>query len=100
MINIIILSQISQFINHITFFSGIVEYVKQLSFLRLYGHFKYAYVKLDVIKITKHTEDSSVKVRWRISGITGYRILFKMIQFRVWTPSKMIEQHQQMYVVC
>lgn len=76
-------------------FSGIVDYVKQLSFLRLYGHFKYAYVKLDVIKMTQHMEDSSVKVRWRISGITGYRILFKMIQFRVWKPQKMIDQHQK-----
>lgn len=77
------------------FFSGIVEYVKQLSLLRLYGHFKYAYVKLDVIKMTQHMEDSSIKVRWRISGITGYRIALKMIQFRVWKPQEMIDQHQK-----
>lgn len=50
---------------------------------------------MDVIKMTKHTEDSSIKVRWRVSGITGYRLLFKMIQFRVWRPKEMIEQHKE-----
>lgn len=74
-----------------------LEYVKQMSFLRLYGHLKYAYVKLDILKMTKHTEDSSVKIRWRISGISGYRVVFKMVQFRVWQPKKMIEQHQLPY---
>lgn len=75
-------------------FRGIYNYVKQLSYLRLYGHFIYAYVKLDVIKMTQHTEDSTIKVRWRITGITGYKIVFKMIQFRVWDPKQMIEQHK------
>lgn len=79
-------------------YRGIVNYVKQLSFLRLYGHLKYAYVKCDVIKMTMHTEDSTVKVRWRISGITGYKILFKMIEFRVWDPKRMIEEHKRPYV--
>lgn len=80
--------------NRLKFCSGIVDYVKQMTYLRFYGHFMYAYVKLDVLKMTKHTEDSSIKVRWRVSGISGYRILFKMIQFRVWRPKQMIEQHQ------
>lgn len=48
--------------------------------------------------MTKHPEDSTIQIRWRISGITGYRILFKMIQFRVWQPQKMIEQHQKVWV--
>lgn len=79
-------------------FSGIVNYLKQMSYLRIYAHFVYAYAKVDVMKITKHIEDSSVKVRWRITGITGYSILFKMIQFRVWRPTQMIEQHQRVWV--
>lgn len=77
---------------------GIYNYVKQLSYLRLYGHFIYAYVKLDVIKMTKHTEDSTIKVRWRITGITGYKIVFKMLQFRVWDPKQMIEQHKSTWI--
>lgn len=79
-------------------FSGIVDYVKQMSYFRLYGHFKYAYVNVDILKITQHTEDSSVKVRWRITGITGYQILFKMIQFRVWQPKEMIAKHKKTWV--
>lgn len=44
--------------------------------------------------MTMHPEDSTVKIRWRISGITGYRLAFKMFQFRVWRPREMIEKHQ------
>lgn len=75
-----------------------MAYVKELTFVRFYGHLKYAYVKAEVLKMTKHMEDSSIKVRWRISGISGYRILFKMIEFRVWRPKQMIEQHQKVSV--
>lgn len=72
-----------------------MDYIKQMTYIRFYAHFVYAYVKMDVLKMTKHPEDSSVRVRWRISGISGYSILFKMIQFRVWRPKEMIDQHQQ-----
>lgn len=53
---------------------------------------------MDVLKITKHSEDSSIKIRWRITGITGYRILYKMVQFRVWQPKQMIEKHQKTWI--
>lgn len=82
----------------ILLYSGLSNYVKLMSFLRIYGHFKYAYVELEVLKMTKHPEDSSIKIRWRISGITGYGLLFKMIQFQVWRPREMIEQHKSVYV--
>lgn len=65
-----------------------------MTYFRFYGHFIYAYVKVDVLKMTKHVQDSTIKVRWRVSGITGYRMLFKMIQLRVWRPRDMIDQHQ------
>lgn len=48
--------------------------------------------------MTMHPEDSTVKIRWRISGITGYRLAFKMIQFRVWRPREMIEKHNSPWI--
>jgi hypothetical protein len=34
-----------------------------LALLRTIGHLKYAYVKLEVLKISRHSEDMTVKVR-------------------------------------
>lgn len=53
---------------------GLPNYMKQISLLRAVGHLKFAYVKLDILKITKHPEDGSVKVRWRIRGISGLKV--------------------------
>lgn len=67
-------------------------YAKQAAWLRLYGHYKYAYVKLDILKLTKHTEDSSIKVRWCIRGVTGFQTL-QIWKIKVWKPAELIENH-------
>ncbi|XP_043275053.1 uncharacterized protein [Venturia canescens] len=71
---------------------GIYEYVKQTAMLRIIGHVKFAYVKFDVLKITVHPEDSSIKVRWRIRGITGYKILFTFWKYKLWNLQSTIDQ--------
>lgn len=63
--------------------SGLYNYVKEAAKLRLWGHIKYAFVKLEVIKMTTHTEDSSVKIRWRIRGISGSKIIFTFWRYKL-----------------
>ncbi|XP_014207046.1 uncharacterized protein LOC106638415 [Copidosoma floridanum] len=63
---------------------GIYPYVKQMAWLRTVGHIKYAYVKMDVLQITMHTQDNTVRVRWRINGITGIRVLINFWKFKFW----------------
>ncbi|XP_024874969.1 uncharacterized protein C6orf136-like isoform X2 [Temnothorax curvispinosus] len=54
---------------------GLVSYAKQLILLRFIGHMKLAHVKLDILKITMHSENDTVQVRWRIRGvITGWKV--------------------------
>lgn len=53
---------------------GLYHYVKQVALLRIIGHLRFAYVKFNILKITTHPEDGTVKVRWRISGISGMRV--------------------------
>jgi hypothetical protein len=48
--------------------------VKQVALLRTVGHLKFAYVKFDILKITMHPEDGTVKIRWRIKGISGLKV--------------------------
>ncbi|XP_012056535.1 PREDICTED: uncharacterized protein LOC105619624 [Atta cephalotes] len=63
---------------------GINNYIKQLILLRMIGHLKFAYVKLDMIKITMHPESDTIQVRWRIRGITGWKVFTTFWKYRFW----------------
>ncbi|GAB6019503.1 hypothetical protein CHUAL_001080 [Chamberlinius hualienensis] len=63
---------------------GLPSYIQQMALLRLIGHFKFAYVKMEVLKITKHSEDGTIRVRWRIRGVSGMKIFLQFWRYRVW----------------
>lgn len=42
--------------------------------LRAVGHIKFAYVKFEIIKITEHSEDNTIKIRWRVRGISAWKV--------------------------
>ncbi|KAJ9576434.1 hypothetical protein L9F63_006647 [Diploptera punctata] len=63
---------------------GLYRYVKQIALLRTIGHFKFAYVKFEILKITMHPEDGTVKIRWRIRGISGLKVLFTFWKYKLW----------------
>lgn len=69
-----------------------------ISLLRLMGHIKYAFVKFDILKITKHPEDGTIKVRWRIKGISGTKVFMKFWKFRLWNLEKVIKENVESYV--
>lgn len=39
----------------------------QSRLLYIIGHLRFMYINLDVMKITSHPEDGTVKVRWKIT---------------------------------
>lgn len=55
-----------------------------MALLRTVGHLKYAFVTLEILKITKNPEDSSVKVRWRVRGISGLKAMFLFWKLKLW----------------
>ncbi|KAL4084461.1 hypothetical protein QTP88_028274 [Uroleucon formosanum] len=63
---------------------GLEYFVITISLLRFMGHIKYAYVKFNILKITKHPEDGTIKVRWRIKKE------FKPININIITNSSFI----------
>lgn len=79
------------------YFRGLYNYVKQVALLRTIGHLRYAYVKFEVLKITQHPEDGTVKVRWRIRGISGLKVLFMFWKYKLWKIREMFES-QEAYV--
>lgn len=76
---------------------GLYHYVKQVAFLRTVGHLKYAYVKFEILKITKHPEDFTVKIRWRIRGISGLKVMFQFWKYKLWKIREAFEEQEAWY---
>ncbi|XP_018562599.1 uncharacterized protein C6orf136 homolog isoform X2 [Anoplophora glabripennis] len=74
---------------------GLYSYVKQVALLRTVGHLRFAYVKFEILKITQHPEDSTVKVRWRIRGVSGLRVMLLFWKFRLWNFRQMVDDKSE-----
>ncbi|CAH0600839.1 unnamed protein product [Chrysodeixis includens] len=87
------------FINNIrgTTSVGLFHFVKQVALLRTVGHLKFAYVKLEVMKITAHPEDSSIKMRWRIKGISGLKVFFMFWKYKLWNMKQVFQDQELWY---
>ncbi|KAI8437123.1 hypothetical protein MSG28_010473 [Choristoneura fumiferana] len=87
------------FVNNIrgTTTVGLIHYVKQIALLRTVGHFKFAYVKLEVMKITAHPEDSTVKMRWRVRGISGFKVFFMFWKYKLWNMKEALQDQELWY---
>ncbi|XP_026323648.1 uncharacterized protein LOC113232946 [Hyposmocoma kahamanoa] len=75
---------------------GLYHYVKQVALLRTVGHLKFAYVKFEVMKITAHPEDSSIRMRWRVRGISGLKVFFNFWKYKLWNM-KQVWQDQELW---
>ncbi|MEQ2281315.1 hypothetical protein AMECASPLE_028976, partial [Ameca splendens] len=56
---------------------GLVVYRFTLSLWRLLSLCYYAEARLDVLKLTKHMEDRTIKARWRIKGLPFHSLLLR-----------------------
>lgn len=75
-----------------------MNYAKQLILLRFIGHMKFAHVKLDIIKITMHPENDTVRVRWRIRGVSGWKVFTMFWKYKFWKIQEAINANQELYV--
>ncbi|KAH8405756.1 hypothetical protein KR215_008303 [Drosophila sulfurigaster] len=76
---------------------GLYHYVKQIAILRTVGHLKYAYVKFEVLKITKHPEDETIRIRWRVRGISGLKVMFQFWKYKVWQLKEVLKDQEAWY---
>ncbi|KAJ3640649.1 hypothetical protein Zmor_027197 [Zophobas morio] len=76
---------------------GLYHYVKQLALLRTVAHLKYAYVNFEVLKITKHPEDSTIKVRWRIRGISALKVMVTFWKYKLWNFREIFDKTEAWY---
>uniref|UniRef100_A0A182QK14 Uncharacterized protein n=1 Tax=Anopheles farauti TaxID=69004 RepID=A0A182QK14_9DIPT len=76
---------------------GLYHYVKQIALLRTVGHLKYAYVTFEILKITKHPEDATVRVRWRIRGISALKVMLQFWKYKLWKLKEIFEGQEAWY---
>ncbi|OQR76315.1 hypothetical protein BIW11_07851 [Tropilaelaps mercedesae] len=63
--------------------NGLPSYAMQISMIRFWGHIRYAHIKMNVLKVYSDPVDSSVKVRWRVDGISGLRMIFSLWKYSI-----------------
>lgn len=66
-----------------------------MSFLRTIGHIKFAYVTFEILKITQHPEDSTVKVRWRIKGISALKVMVIFWKYKLWNFKEIFDKTER-----
>ena len=59
-----------------------------MSLIKLWAHLKYSHKEMNVLKITEHPEDMTVRVRWRVTGTPGLSIIFMFWKYWVWDKHK------------
>ena len=66
-------------------------YMVNLVMLKIKGHIMYGKVDMNILKMTKHPEDGTIRVRWQVLGVSGWRL---MLTFWRYGPARVF-QHEQ-----
>ncbi|XP_011253474.1 uncharacterized protein LOC105249594 isoform X2 [Camponotus floridanus] len=76
---------------------GITDYAKQLILLRVIGHIRFAHVKLNILKLTTHSDDGTIKIRWRIRGVTGWKVISMFWRYKIWKIQDAIDAYHDIW---
>nr|CAG4645664.1 EOG090X09QP [Lynceus sp. MCZ IZ 141354] len=76
---------------------GLYNYIKQVALLRTVAHLKYARVGFDILKITSHADEGCIRIRWRIRGISGLKVLFQFWKYKLWNFKNIIDNQEVWY---
>lgn len=82
---------------------GRVVYQLTLNLWRLLCLFYYAEAQLEVLKLTKHPEDCSIKARWRVKGLPFHSILvffYKKDKNHLYRWDMQVETSCHNYAMC
>ncbi|XP_037959753.1 uncharacterized protein C6orf136 homolog [Teleopsis dalmanni] len=80
-----------------TYTVGLFHYVTQIALFRTVGHIKYAYIKFEVLKITKHKEDYTIKIRWRVRGISGMKLVLHIWKHKFLQLKDILQKEESWY---
>ena len=57
--------------------------------LKIVGHIKFVYVRPKIISLTKHPEDNTIRVTWKLVGLSITRMVVRYIPDQLWYRANM-----------
>ncbi|CAH1787459.1 unnamed protein product [Owenia fusiformis] len=76
---------------------GIQAYLFYIVKLRLAVHFKYVQTKVELLKITTHESDGTVRAHWRVQALPQMKILTNFWKFFPGRFRKVVTQESEIY---
>jgi len=70
-------------------YEGLIDYIRVVNIMKLTAHLRFVYVRFHILKITKHPEDNTIRIRWRIAGLGMARMLLRYFPDRLWMQGMM-----------
>lgn len=55
---------------------GKQAYMWNLVMMKIKGQICYGKITMNILKITAHPEDGTIRVRWQVEGVQGWRLIF------------------------
>jgi len=68
---------------------GLDAYIRTMNLVRIIAHIRFVYVRFHILKITKHPENGTIKIRWRIAGLGPGRMLLRYFPDQLWLNGQM-----------
>ena len=70
-------------------FNGLILYIKNMHLLKIVANLKFVYVRPQVISLTKHPEDNTIRVTWKIVGLGMLRMAWRYIPDKLYIRTNM-----------
>jgi len=68
---------------------GLDKYIKIVNLLKLTAHIRFVYVRFQILKISKHPDNGTIRVRWRIVGMGMVRMILRYFPDKMWIKGGM-----------
>lgn len=75
---------------------GLPAYMMEISKARILSHIKFTHLQMNIIKITMHPEDGSIRVHWRVTGLSQLKTL-QFWKFLPWTYRNSLKKESQSF---
>eukprot|EP00092_Neocalanus_flemingeri_P085956 GFUD01108235.1.p1 GENE.GFUD01108235.1~~GFUD01108235.1.p1 ORF type:complete len:250 (+),score=69.16 GFUD01108235.1:34-783(+) len=70
-------------------FNGLILYIKNMHLLKIVAHIKFVYVRPHIVSLTKHPEDNTIRVTWKLVGLGVVRMMLRYFPDQLWLRSNM-----------
>jgi len=68
---------------------GLEKYLVLVNLLRMLAHIRFVYVRMTLLSLSKHPEESTIRVRWRVVGLGLGRMVLRYFPDKLWEKGNM-----------